>query len=106
MSNFTLHSSAFQDCRDFFRSFFIVAGDRTCEFIARTLVELSAWLAHAYGLTRDELRYILDPADVRGPDSPGETFRMLKEKEPAKFGEYRPRRLVLEAWDKLNAPTS
>ena len=63
--------------------------------------ELDAWFARAYGLTRDELRYILDPADVHGPDFPGETFRVLKEKETAKFGEYRTRRLVLEAWDKL-----
>lgn len=54
-----------------------------------------------YGLTRDELRYILDPADVHGPDFPDETFRVLKEKEQAKFGEYRTRRLVLEAWDRL-----
>ena len=60
-----------------------------------------AWFARAYGLTRDELRYILDPADVHGPDFPGETFRVLKEKETAKFGEYRTRRLVLEAWDRL-----
>ncbi len=63
--------------------------------------ELDAWYARAYGLTRDELRYILDPADVHGPDFPGETFRVLKDKETAKFGEYRTRRLVLEAWDKL-----
>jgi hypothetical protein len=63
--------------------------------------ELDAWFARAYGLTRDELRYILDPADVHGPDFPGETFRVLKEKETAKFGEYRTRRLVLEAWDRL-----
>jgi hypothetical protein len=63
--------------------------------------ELDAWFARAYGLTRDELRYILDPADVHGPDFPGETFRVLKEKETAKFDEYRTRRLVLEAWDKL-----
>jgi hypothetical protein len=55
--------------------------------------------ARADGLTRDELRYILDPADMHGPDFPGETFRVLKEKETAKFGEYRNRRLVLEAWD-------
>jgi hypothetical protein len=34
-----------------------------------------------YGLTRDELRYVLDPKDVYGPDFPGETFRVLKEKE-------------------------
>ncbi len=32
---------------------------------------------------------------------PGDTFRVLKEKETAKFGEYRTRRLVLEAWDRL-----
>ncbi len=31
-----------------------------------------------YGLTRDELRNILDPKDVYGPDFPGETFRVLK----------------------------
>jgi len=67
--------------------------------------ELDAWFARAYGLTRDELRYILDPADVFGPDFPGETFRVLKEKETAKYGEYRTRRLVLEAWDRL-PPTS
>jgi hypothetical protein len=29
----------------------------------------------------------------------GETFRVLKEKETATFGEYRTRRLVLEAWE-------
>jgi hypothetical protein len=48
-----------------------------------------------------EFRYALDPADVHGPDFPGTTFRVLKEKERAKFGEYRTRRLVREAWDKL-----
>lgn len=34
----------------------------------------------------------------------GETFRVLKEKELARFGEYRTRRLVLEAWHRLLAP--
>jgi len=34
-------------------------------------------------------------------DFPGETFRVLKEKEERKYGEYRTRRLVLEAWDRL-----
>jgi len=32
----------------------------------------------AYGITRDELRYILDPADVKGATYPSETFRVLK----------------------------
>jgi hypothetical protein len=62
--------------------------------------ELDAYYAKLYGLTRDELRYILDPADVHGPDFPGETFRVLKERELREYGEYRTRRLVLEAWDR------
>ncbi len=65
--------------------------------------ELDAWYARAYGITRDELRYILDPADVMGPDYPSETFRVLKNSETRKFGEYRTRRLVLEARDRMEA---
>jgi hypothetical protein len=53
-------------------------------------------------LTTEELRYILDPQDVYGPDFPGETFRVLKDKEIKYFGEYRTYRFVLEAWEKLN----
>jgi hypothetical protein len=63
--------------------------------------ELDAFYAHLYGLNRDELRYILDPADVMGPDYPSETFRVLKNNEQRQFGEYRTQRLVLEAWDRL-----
>ncbi|WP_174714045.1 Eco57I restriction-modification methylase domain-containing protein [Candidatus Viridilinea mediisalina] len=66
---------------------------------AQIRAELDARIAKLYGLTRDELRYILDPADVYGPEFPGETFRVLKEKETKLYGEYRTRRLVLEAWD-------
>jgi hypothetical protein len=62
--------------------------------------ELDAYYARLYGLIRDELRYILDPKEVHGEDFPGETFRVLKEKEIKQFGEYRTRRLVLEAWDR------
>jgi hypothetical protein len=65
--------------------------------------DLDAFYARAYGLDRDELRYILDPADVKGPDYPSETFRVLKEKEIRQHGEYRTRRLVLEAWDRMEA---
>lgn len=64
--------------------------------------ELDAIYAKLYGLTTEELRYILDPQDVYGLDFPGETFRVLKEKEIRSYGEYRTRRLVLEAWEKLN----
>ncbi|MBL9138089.1 MAG: N-6 DNA methylase [Verrucomicrobiales bacterium] len=64
--------------------------------------ELDAWYARLYGLTRDELRYILDPSDTHGPDYPTETFRGLKTNEMRAHGEYRTRRLVLEAWDAQN----
>ena len=64
--------------------------------------ELDAYYARLYGLTEEELSYILDPADVYGPDFPGETFRVLKEKEIKQYGEYCTRRLVLEAWARLS----
>lgn len=70
---------------------------------AHLRADLDAFYARAYGLTRDELRYILDPADVKGPDYPSETFRVLKEKEIRLHGEYRTRRLVLAAWDRMEA---
>ena len=63
--------------------------------------DLDAYYARLYGLTEEELRYILDTADVMGVDYPSETFRVLKEKEIREYGEYRTRRLVLEAWGKL-----
>jgi hypothetical protein len=63
--------------------------------------ELDAYYAHLYGLTRDELRYILDPKDVFGEDFPSETFRVLKEREIKECGEYRTQRLVLASYDEL-----
>ena len=68
---------------------------------AQLRAELDAWYALAYGLSRDELRYVLDPRDVMGEDYPSETFRVLKNNEERKHGEYRTRRLVLAAYDKL-----
>lgn len=84
--------------------------------------ELDAYFARLYGLSRKQLRYILDPhdltdhelADILDPaedpldvprthDFPGETFRVLKEREVRQYGEYRTRRLVLQAWDRLHA---
>jgi hypothetical protein len=73
--------------------------DEDCR--ARLRAELDAYYAALYGVTCEELRYVLDPADVYGPDFPGETFRVLKERETKQYGEYRTRRLVLEAWDRL-----
>jgi hypothetical protein len=67
------------------------------------IVDLDAFYARACGLARNEMRYILDHADVKGPDYPSETFRVLKEKEIRQYGEYRTRRLVLAAWDRMEA---
>jgi Type II restriction enzyme, methylase subunits len=97
---------------------------------ARLRAELDAYYARLYGLTRKQLRYILDPADLTEKELadildpweevadpldprgyaercakstfPGETFRVLKEKEMRRFGEYCTRRLVLEAWEKVH----
>lgn len=96
---------------------------------AHIRAELEAYYAKLYGLTRKQLRYILDPADLTpkeledildpweeiadpldeeayraraaASDFPGETFRVLKENDTKQFGHYRTRRLVLEAWKRL-----
>ena len=62
--------------------------------------ELDAYFAYKYQLEEEELKYILDPelSSLAGEDFPGETFRVLKEKETKKYGEYRTARLVLKSW--------
>ncbi len=47
---------------------------------------------------KDEGRMMKDEFGY-GEDFTGETVRVLKEKEVRLYGEYRTRRLVLEAWD-------
>ncbi len=49
------------------------------------------------------MRYILDPAAIMGENYPSETFRVLKKNEQREFGVYRTQRLVLAAWDQLEA---
>lgn len=62
---------------------------------------MDAYYARLYdGLTRNELRYILDPAE--GEDYPSQTFRVLRNNEMREFEEYRTR-LVLAAWDQQNS---
>ncbi len=51
--------------------------------------QLDALYAHLYGLTRDELAYILD------------TFPIVRRKDEARWGEYRTKRLVLENFETL-----
>lgn len=63
--------------------------------------ELDAYYARLYSLTNDELRYILEPADVMGADYPSETFRVLKKSELREFGVYRTQRLVMREFDRM-----
>lgn len=72
---------------------------------AQCRAELDAYYARLYGLCREELCYILDPASVMGADYPSETFRVLKNNELKQYGEYRTARLVLAAWDALAGGT-
>jgi hypothetical protein len=67
---------------------------------AQLRAELDAFYARAYGLSRDQLRYVLDPTDLKGTDFPSETFRGLRKNEIRRFGEYRTARLVLAEWDR------
>jgi len=50
--------------------------------------ELDAIYAHLYGVTKEELNYIL------------ETFPIVKRKDEAKYGEYRTKRMILEYYEK------
>lgn len=73
--------------------------DPECRAILQA--ELDAIFAHLYGLNTEDLRYILDPEDVCGKGCINETFRVLKDNEIRQYGEYRTKRLVLEAWNKF-----
>lgn len=68
----------------------------------RIQAELDAYFAKLYGLSREELQFILDPESIK-PGYPSETFAVLKRSENRLYDEYRTQRLVLEAWDKLEA---
>lgn len=63
--------------------------------------DIDAWYALAYGLSRDEIRYVLDPKEAKGADYPSESFRGLQKNEISEYGEYRTARLVLAAYDRL-----
>ena len=56
-----------------------------------------------YGLTRDEMLYMLDPANILGENCSVETFKALRNREIREFGEYRTQRLILEAWDRVKS---
>ena len=56
--------------------------------------ELDAAMLHVYGLTRLEAEHVLD------------SFRVVRKYEERDHGEYRTRRLVLEAYDRMAIATS
>ena len=69
---------------------------------AQLMAEIDALVAHdVFGLTHDELCYVLDPDNLLGEGSGVETFKALRNREKREFGEYRTQRLVLEAWDRF-----
>jgi hypothetical protein len=69
---------------------------------ARLFAEIEVLVAReVFGLTRDELRYVLDPDNLLGQGSGIETFRVLRDREKRQLGEYRTQRLVQEAWDRF-----
>jgi hypothetical protein len=51
--------------------------------------ELDALYAYLYGLTREELDYILDASSI------------AQRKDEERYGEYRTKRLVLENYERL-----
>lgn len=59
-------------------------GDR-----AQLRAEIDAYVAHLYGLSREDFAYILD------------TFPVLKRKEEAAFGEFMSKRKCLEEYDRI-----
>ncbi len=72
------------------------------EHRAELKAELDAYYAKLYGLTREELAYILDPTVKYPKKCPTVTFPGLRAKEEKKYGEYRTQRLVLAAFDNLS----
>lgn len=69
---------------------------------ARLRAEIDVLVARdVYGLTRDELRYVLDPDTLLGEGSGVETFKALRNREKRTYHEYRTQRLILEAWERL-----
>ena len=56
---------------------------------AHLRAELDGLYAHLYGLTHEELAYVLD------------TFPIVRRKDEGRYGEYRTKRMVLENYDAL-----
>lgn len=62
---------------------------------------LDAFYAIKYGLSREDFEFILDPEAVMGQGYPTETFPQVKSNDIRDYGEYRTKRLALQAYDEL-----
>ena len=49
----------------------------------------------------NNLRYHYEDEDICCVGCINETFRVLKDNKTRKYGEYRTKRLVLEAWERM-----
>jgi hypothetical protein len=76
------------------QSYVLTTGTGSGKSLAYFIPIVDYLLRQRSGLTEEETAYVLDPRAVYGDDFPGETFRVLKENETKKFGEYRTQRLV------------
>jgi len=83
----------------------VVAPSEKAEDRDRIRAEIDVLVARdLFGLTRDEMRYLLDPSDILGPECDFETFGALKRAEEREFGEFRTRRLIIQSWEHLPTP--
>ena len=67
--------------------------------------ELDVYVARDFfGLSKDEMRYLLDPSSVLGDDCGIETFGALKRAETRADGRFISYELIMDAWDHLEDP--
>ncbi|MFZ1774926.1 MAG: hypothetical protein WAT78_13330, partial [Rhizobiaceae bacterium] len=72
---------------------------------ATVRAELDVYVARDFfGLTKDEMRYVLDPSSVLGEQCGIETFGALKRSEIRQQGTFVSYGLIMKAWDELPAP--
>jgi hypothetical protein len=73
----------------------------------RLRTELDVLVARDFfSLSTEEMRYLLDPTDILGPDCEFETFGALQRAERRAFGQFRTRCSILETWSGLPSPES
>jgi hypothetical protein len=59
-----------------------------------------------FGLTLNEMRYLLDPSSILGEECGFETFGALKRAEMREFDQFLSRDMIVEAWLNLPVPSA